>query len=97
MFAGYAQAAEPWSGAYVGFHNGGAWGDSDWTLSNGSSAAPNLDAGALFGGHAGILGQRVSSSPALKSPIPGFPTSMAMPGARRGRPSAGLKSKTSCY
>lgn len=57
MFAGYANAAEPWSGAYVGFHNGGAWGDSDWTLSNGSSASPNPDAGALFGGHAGILGQ----------------------------------------
>jgi outer membrane immunogenic protein len=67
LIAGSAQAggysnswsgdAPRWGGLYVGVHDGGAWGDTDWTLANGTTASPHQDAGVLFGGHAGYLGQ----------------------------------------
>ena len=45
-----------WSGPYVGVHYGLGWGNSDWTLSNGTTS-PSLDLGTVFGGHAGYQGQ----------------------------------------
>lgn len=45
-----------WSGPYVGVHYGLGEGNSDWTLSNGTTS-PNLDLGTVFGGHAGYQAQ----------------------------------------
>lgn len=59
-----------WSGLYVGVHEAGAWGDSDWTFANGTTTSPDYNLGALFGGQVGyqyqwdsfVLGAELSYS-----------------------------------
>ena len=46
-----------WSGLYVGVHESGAWGDSDWQYANGSTTSPGFETGAMFGGHIGYQQQ----------------------------------------
>ncbi|MBI1651035.1 outer membrane protein [Hyphomicrobium sulfonivorans] len=64
---------DAWSGLYLGVHEAGAWGDSDWTFANGSRTSPDYTLGALFGGQIGyqqqwdnfVLGAELSYSGAL--------------------------------
>lgn len=46
-----------WSGLYLGVHEAGAWGDSDWTFANGGTASPDYNIGAMFGGQIGYQQQ----------------------------------------
>ena len=46
-----------WSGLYVGVHESGAWGESDWRYSDGSTTSPGFETGAMFGGHVGYQQQ----------------------------------------
>lgn len=46
-----------WTGLYVGVHESGAWGDSDWRYANGSTTSLGFDTGAMFGGHIGYQQQ----------------------------------------
>ena len=46
-----------WSGLYVGVHESGAWGESEWRYPNGSTTSPGFETGAMFGGHIGYQQQ----------------------------------------
>ena len=46
-----------WSGLYVGVHESGAWGESEWRYPNGATTTPGFETGAMFGGHIGYQQQ----------------------------------------